>query len=195
MTPLAFLAVALAAVALQPETDAPQVPPASEALVDRFIAVIPDAHQVENAQWDIDAEQLTRLTELNPERSGDIEAVSQAYRDCTSPIARAVTMRLLRDAARGLGEEKLERLVAFYQSTDFTTFKAISERGEAGAEVSDADMAEVLRITSDYPVMDFVESTSRAQAALFQDEALVGTILRCEEEMRSALASRDLRDE
>ena len=194
MNPAVLILAAFAAYSSQ-SAETPVVAPASDALVERFMAVIPDSNALRNPQWDIDPAQVTRLTELNPDRAVDIEAVRETYRRCTSPTAAAVTLRLFRDTAGGLGDEKLGRLIAFYQSEDFTKLRGISERGEAGETLSEAGMAEAERITSAYPVRDYMESLSRAQMALFQDEALVGTILRCEEEMRSALASRGLRDE
>ena len=194
MNPVVLILAALAPFSFQ-SAEPPVVAPASDALIDRFMAVIPDSNELRNPQWDLDPAQVTRLTELNPDRDADIEAVRHAYRGCTSPTAAAVTLRLFRDTAGGLGDEKLGRLIAFYQSEDFTALRAISERGEAGETLSEADMAEAERITSYYPVREYMESLARAQMALFQDQALVGTILRCEEEMRSAIASRGLRDQ
>lgn len=188
-----FLA-ALAAMAFQAAEPQP-VAPASDALVDRFLAVIPDADVLRNPQWDLDAAQVTRLGELNPDRSEDIEAVRESYRRCTAPTAARITLQLFRETARSLGEEKLGRLITLYQNSDFTILENIARRNEAGETVSPADLAEAERITSAYPVRDYVESLSRAQSGLFQDQALVETMVRCETEMRSALASRNLRDE
>lgn len=194
MSPVALLLAALAALSAQ-VAEPPVIAPASDALVDRFLTVIPDADELRNAQWDVDAGQVARLTELNPDRGEDIAAVRESYRRCTSPAAATVTLRLLRDTARGLGEEKLGRLIALYQGSDFLALSRIAERGEAGETLSDADIAEATRITAAYPVREYMESLGRAQMDLFQNEEFVGTIVRCEEEMRSALAARNLRDE
>lgn len=193
MGPFALLP---ALVALSLQTAVSQVvAPASEALVDRFLAVIPDAHVLQNPQWDLDTEQVERLTELNPERGEDIEAVREGYRRCTAPTAATVTLRLFRETARGLGEEKLGRLIAFYQSRDYAILGEIAGRNEGGETLSAADTAEAARITSAYPLTDYLESLSQSQSALFEDQELLDTLVRCEEELQTALASRSLRNE
>ena len=84
MNPAVLILAAFAAYSSQ-SAETPVVAPASDALVERFMAVIPDSNALRNPQWDIDPAQVTRLTELNPDRAVDIEAVRETYRRCTSP--------------------------------------------------------------------------------------------------------------
>ncbi|HEX8064614.1 MAG TPA: hypothetical protein VF535_15545, partial [Allosphingosinicella sp.] len=134
MKPLAFAAALLLAAQAQSASAQPAQPAQaapSEALIDRFIAILPDREQIDSVDSEIDAGELKTLVALNPGKEAQVRSILQVnLTSCTGPAISAGTLRMLRTVARGLGAEKLQRLVAFYEGPDFAKFSALAARME-----------------------------------------------------------------
>ena len=124
------------------------VPPAPEALVDRYMAAIPQSRDEVNAGR---AEnEVARLLRANP--GGDeaaVRAAVDALETCFSSTLNANTDGAIRATVRAMGAEKLDRLIAFYIGPDHRAFAAIVDANEHG-EMTEAQRAERRRIESSY---------------------------------------------
>src|SRR5687767_6744501 len=98
-----MLLAALLLAATDPAPSEPAVAPASDALVDRFMAVIPDAASLDRIDRTADPIELDRLHALNPGRLDEIRRVLEEHAGCISPIRNAQTRNMLRSVVRQLG--------------------------------------------------------------------------------------------
>ena len=162
---------------------------AGEALIDRFMAVIPDAQRLNRVDRTPNPEELAHLTRLNPGRDGDIGPVLAEHKACESIASNAATESLLRGIARRLDEDKLGRLIQFYEGDDLRNFEALMSRSNGGATPSDADRAELERIMAAYPLMEYHEGFQSAYFTLFEDPTYITALDRCSEAKRAALCA------
>ncbi|MGZ8349261.1 MAG: hypothetical protein ACXWU2_04465 [Allosphingosinicella sp.] len=181
-----MLAALLAAGAVQ---SAPAPAPSSEALVDQFLRVIPDAELFNRVDRTADPTELQRLGQFNPGRTDDIRPVLETYAGCVGPPRNRMTVHVLRTVARGIGDEKLRRLIAFYQSPDAATLNRLASRTTT---LSAAEQAEIERITSAYPLAEFAAAMRPNNPAFWQQDQ-VAEILRCDGERDQAFARLGLR--
>lgn len=192
MKPLLF-AIALFALhgpaaAAEPAKGAP-----SEALVDRFIAAIPDREALTAAEGEIDAGELERLTALNPGKEAQLRKILESNLACTGPAITAGTMRMLRTLARDLGEEKLKKLVGFYEGPDYAAFSALALRMESGAAPSAGDKAAMAKFMAAYPLQDFMDGMNRAGQIIAGDEVFMTAAMDCAEKQMAALEGAGLK--
>jgi hypothetical protein len=94
--------------------------------------------------------------------------------------------------ARQLGDEKLGRLIAFYEGEDKARLNALMARTSQGETLPAADEAELERIMSAYPLTEFAEAFNPFNPALWQEEPLA-EITRCENRRDEAFARLGLR--
>jgi hypothetical protein len=170
---------------------AAQVPPTPDALVDRYMAAIPDTTAMHEAR---DREELiARLRAANP---GAVEAVVTAAVDegqaCWAPLIRVRTDRTLRLAVRQLGAEKVTLLIAFYQGPDAGVLRRIIEADSRGA-LPEALVAEERRLAETYPIAEFAAATRAATAAVRAEPGYEQDSERCATAAAAALARRNLR--
>jgi hypothetical protein len=153
------------------------VPPAPEALVDRYMAALPqnvaaiNAGRAEN--------EVARLLQVNP--GGDeaaVRAAVDALEACFSPVLNANTDGAIRATVRAMGAEKLNRLIEFYTGPDHATFGTIVDANEHG-EMTEAQAAERRRIETSYPVLEFVRLFNAALDIARRDEAFQREARRC----------------
>lgn len=188
LTVIGALALALAA---QTAT-AQSATPAGEALIDRFMLVIPGADRIEQADLAPDPVEIERLTGLNPDHGDDVREVLAEFARCSAPARVQLRESGLRMVARQLGDEKLGRLIAFYESEDMARFDALMARTSQGETLSAGDQAELERIMTAYPLTEFAEAFNPFNPALWQEVPLA-EITRCENSRDEAFARLGLR--
>jgi hypothetical protein len=190
------LAIALAALlALQSQPGPAQAPAAApgEALVDRFIAVLPDRDEISSAAGEIDSAELSRLAALNPGKEAQVRAVLQANLACTGPAITAGSLRMLRTIARNLGEARVQKLVSFYTGPDYAAFGALAARMEGKASPDAADSAAMARLMGTYPLQAFHEQLSRAEEIIAADPGFMTAAMECASEQMEALEAAGLK--
>lgn len=190
-------AAALLFVTVQPASAEPAAPAAatapSEALVDRFIAVIPDRDQIDSVSTEIDAGELAALVALNPGKEAQIRPILQANLACTGPAISAGSLRMLRTVARNLGEEKLKRLIAFYEGPDYAAFAALAARMEGKDKPSAEDSAAMAKMMGAYPLQAFHAQLNSAPEIIGADQGFMEAAMRCATEQVAALDKAGLK--
>jgi hypothetical protein len=189
-TVLAFLAAA-ASLGLQPCLAQPS--PTPEALVDRLLALLPDANQLNNAAVPPpEPAEVSRLNALNPGHEAEIMTALPASQACLSPLVHDALIRRMRQLIRDLGTTKVNRLIEFYQSADFRTLAAIDARQTGGGSLTEADRREAARIIAAYPITEFVGRLQDREFAV-QDQAFIAGATRCSLAKRDAFQQHGLR--
>lgn len=190
------LAIALAALfVLQPQPGLAQAPAAApaEALVERFIAVLPDRDAISAAGGEIDAAELSRLAALNPGKEAQVRAVLEANLACTGPAITAGSLRMLRTVARNLGEARVQKLVSFYAGPDYAAFTALAARMDGKASPDPADSAAMAKLMGTYPLQAFHEELSRAEEIIAADPGFMSAAMECAAEQMEALEAAGLK--
>jgi len=197
MKPLA--AAALLALLAQPAQarSAPAGPAAqaapSEALIDRFIALLPDREKIEAVDSEIDAGELKALVALNPGKEPQLRSILQSNIACTGPAISAGTLRMLRTVARDLGAEKLQRLVSFYEGPDFARFTALAARMEGQATPSAEDKTAMARLMGAYPLQAYHDRLNDAGSIIADDDGFMTAAMKCASEQIAALEAAGLK--
>jgi hypothetical protein len=189
------LLAAAAFLALQAQPLPANAPPAaaSEALVQRFIASIPDRDEFEKPPSEIDPAELGRLVALNPGKEAQVRKVLTANLACTGPAIKAGGYRMLRTVAAELGEEKLKRLISFYEGPDYAAFAALAERMQAKGAPSAEDNAAMAKLMGAYPLQAFMEQMNRAPEIIAADEGFMADAVKCVSEQVDALEAAGLK--
>jgi hypothetical protein len=185
---LPVLAVLLAA-ATDP-APARSAEPASEALVDRFMAVIPGADRFERIDRTPNPDELERLTGLNPGRDADVRAVLAEHAGCLSEGRNRRTKERLRGMARQLGDANLRRIVTFYEREEWRVLVRLSERSRQ--DLSAEDRAELDRLRAEYPLDALVRAINPLDPA-FRSENSPEDLQRCSRSLFEALDRLGLR--
>lgn len=193
MSLLPIVAAALLALHAPPApAPAPEAAP-SEALIDRFLAVLPDRDQISAVDTEIDAAELTRLVALNPGKEAQIRPILQANLACTAPAISAGSLRMLRTVGRNLGAEKLQKLVSFYEGPDYAAFQAVAARMEGGADPSAQDKAALAKYMETYPLQAFLDQMNRAGEIIAADQGFMSAAMKCASEQVEALTAAGLK--
>jgi hypothetical protein len=192
---MTLLAAAAAFLALQAQPlPAPAQPSApSEALIDRFIAVIPDREEFNKPPTEIDPTELSGLVALNPGKEAQVRKVLQANLACTGPAVVEGSHRMLRTVARELGEEKLQRLVSFYAGPDYAAFKTLGLRMESAAAPTAEDKAALAKLMAAYPLQAFIDQMNRAPEIIAADEGFMTDATKCASQQVDALEKAGLK--
>lgn len=194
MKPLA-IAAAFALLALQPQPGFAQAPEAapSEALIDRFIAVLPDREALSEAGEEIDPGEMSRLAALNPGKEAQVRAILQKNLECTGPEITAGSLRMLRTVARGLGEARLKKLIGFYEGPDYAAFAALATRMEGKSTPSAEDSAAMAKFMGTYPLQAFHQQLGRAEEIIASDQGFMTAAMKCASEQMDALEAAGLK--
>ena len=189
-----LLAVAAALLSLsQPGlAQAPEAAP-SEALIDRFIAVLPDRDEISAAGDEIDSAELSRLAALNPGKEAKVRSVLKANLACTGPAITAGSLRMLRTVARNLGRAKVEKLVSFYEGPDYAAFGALAARIEGKPNPSAEDNAAMAKLMAAYPLQAFYQQLGRAEEIISADQGFMTSAMKCAGEQIEALEAAGLK--
>jgi len=191
MKSLAIAAAALLALQAPPVSAQPAAP--SEALVDRFLASIPDREVITAEATEIDPAELSRLAALNPGKEAQLRSILKANLACTGPAVTAGTLRMLRTVARELGTEKLQKLVSFYEGPDYAAFKTLGLKMESGAAPSAEDKAAMAKLMAAYPLQAFLDQMNRAGEIISADEGFMTAAMNCASQQVDALTAAGLK--
>ena len=195
------LAAAAVLLALQPAAAQTAPAPAaqgaqaapSDALIDRFIAALPDQEELGKAGGEIDPAELGRLSALNPGKEAQVRKVLQGNLACTGPAAVAGSLRMLRTVARNLGEARLRKLISFYEGPDYAAFGALAGRMEGKGSPSAEDSSAMAKLMGAYPLQAFEEQLGRAGEILEADQGFMEAALNCASKQVEALEAAGLK--
>jgi len=190
MKPFA-IAAALLALQAPPVSAQPAAP--SEALVDRFLASIPDQEEITAEATEIDPAELSHLVALNPGKEAQLRSILKANLACTGPAVTAGTLRMLRTVARELGTDRLQKLVSFYEGPDYTAFKTLSLKMESGVAPSAEDKAAMAKLMAAYPLEAFLDQMNRAGEIISADEGFMTAAMNCASQQVDALTAAGLK--
>jgi hypothetical protein len=189
MKPLAIAAAAL--LALQPPAAAAQAP--SEALVERFIAVLPDREEIDAVPTEVDAAELSGLVALNPGKEAQVRSILHANLACSGEAISAGTLRMLRTVARELGEARLTGLISFYEGPDYAAFETLGLRMAATATPSPEDRAAMAKLMEAYPLQDWLDRLNQAEEIITTDQGFMAAAIKCAEQQTNALEAAGLK--
>ncbi|HEX8466467.1 MAG TPA: hypothetical protein VF620_01530 [Allosphingosinicella sp.] len=189
---LAFAAALLGLQAQPALAQAPEAAP-SEALVERFIAALPDRDAFSAENQEIDPGELARLAALNPGKEAQVRSVLKANLDCTGPAITAGSLRMLRTVARNLGDAKVRKLISFYGGPDYAAFGALAARMEGKATPSAEDSAAMAKYMGAYPLQAFHEQLSRAEEIIAADPGFMSAAMKCASEQIAGLEAAGLK--
>jgi hypothetical protein len=198
MKPLA-IALAAALLALQPQPGrarAPEAAPSeapSEALIDRFVAVLPDREELQTRSIGIDAAELKRLADLNPGKEPQVRAILEANLACSGEAVTAGALRMVRTIARNLGEAKVKSLIRFYGGPDFAAFSTLATRMEGNATPNAEDKAAMAKLVETYPLQAFHDQLNRAGQIIGADEGFMAAAIECASEQMAAFEAAGLK--
>jgi hypothetical protein len=189
-----LLAIAAAALLALPQAGLAQAPESapSEALIERFIASIPDRDEIDKPQ-EIDPAELKQLVALNPGKEAQVRSILKANLACTGPAITAGSLRMLRTVARNLGSAKVEKLVRFYEGPDYAAFEALGVRMEKAAVPTAEDKAAMAKLMATYPLQAFLEQMDRAGDIIAADEGFMTAAMNCASQQVDALTAAGLK--
>jgi hypothetical protein len=178
---LAFLPAAVTA-----QTSAPP----SEAAIEEFLAALPPSAPVSRAA---DAEQLARLSALNPGKAGEIERILTVYQACIVPVIETNAIEMIRSVAISMGERKLRRLSQFYKSPEFPLFAKLADKHSSGQTLSSAETARLNRFGTEYPLEELAQKMQEANDAAASNQALITKFTKCSLDKKTALIRAGVR--
>lgn len=189
----AFVIAALLALQTQPAwAEAPEAAP-SEALVERFIAVLPDRAEIDAIDTEVDAAELSALVALNPGKEAQLRSILEANLACSGKAISAGSLRMLRTVARDLGEARLKRLVSFYEGPDYAAFAALGTRMAGSSAPSPEDRAAMAKLMEAYPLQAWLDRLNRAQEIIMADDGFMTAAIKCADEQMKALEAAGLK--
>lgn len=167
------------------------VAPASDASVKAFLAAIPQETPKTEKVDQFEAEQLKDLQSKNPGHEAEVGAAFTASQRCKKVSGEKAVMDSLRDSARRLGDEKLQRLTAFYKSQEFAAFDRLATKKEA--DQTPAEKQEFARIMAAYPLQDYFESTKQTASDMMNNGAFFSALEACDKQLVEELTKRKLK--
>lgn len=189
----AFVIAAFLALQAQPASaQAPEAAP-SEALVERFLAVLPDRAEIDAVDTEVDAAELSALVALNPGKEAQLRSILEANLACSGKAISTGSLRMLRTVARDLGEARLKRLVSFYEGPDYAAFEALGLRMADAAGPSPQEREAMAKLMAAYPLQDWLDGLNRAQEIIAADQGFLAAALKCAEEQTKALEAAGLK--
>ena len=193
MKPFAVAIAALLVLQAHPASaQAPEAAP-SEALVERFLAVLPDSEELSSGGLEVDAEELKGLVALNPGKEAQVRAILQANLPCSREAATALALRMMRTIARDLGEARLQRLVSFYEGPDYAAFAALAQRMSGNSPPSPEDEAAMAKLMEAYPLQALHDGLGRSGEIIAADPHFMGAATKCASEQMAALEAAGLK--
>jgi hypothetical protein len=166
MMRLLLSALALFAPAAAPASAQNPAGSVSDALIERFISVTPESRRLRSVDRTPDPGWLEVYSRLNPGREDEIRAILGEAQACFSEARNRALLDMMKDAARGLGEHRLNRLIELFTGPDFEQLKPIMLRLDNGDTLSPAESAELERLKQAYPIMDYYRALNRGEESL-----------------------------
>jgi hypothetical protein len=186
-----LLPIAAALLAFSPQAEAQPGPaPASDALVETLLSVLPDRAQLGKI-GDPDPAEVEALNALNPGREAQVRTILADFETCIAPAYGEGIRRMIRSAARSLGEAGLKRLIEFYRN-DPAVMGPLFERLR-GPAPSAADKAEEARLIAAYPLREYAQAFERAKAEAAGDQLFLAAATRCLDARDSAILEAGLK--
>lgn len=183
--------IAAALLAFAPTAAIAQSPaPPSEAAIAEFLAALPPSAPVSRAA---DADQLARLSALNPGKAGEIEPILTDYQACIVPVIETNAIEMIRSVAISMGEQKLRRLSQFYKSPEFPLFTTLADKHSSGQTLSGAEAARLNRFASEYPLEELMQKLQEANNAAASNQALITKFTKCSLDKKTALVRAGVR--
>ena len=192
MTPLAIAAAALLALQTGPALAQPDAAP-SAALVERFIAVLPDRAEIDAGNAEVDPAELSAIAALNPGKEAQVRSILEANLACSNQAISAGTLRMLRTVARDLGEAKVTRLISFYEGPDYAAFEALGLRMAASANPAAEDRAAMAKLMEAYPLQAWLDRLNQAPEIIAADEGFMSAAMQCAGQQMNALEAAGLK--
>lgn len=193
MRSLAIAAAALLALQTVPGlAQAPAAAP-SAALVERFIAVLPDREEIDSNSAEVDPAELSALAALNPGKEAQVRSILEANLACSNEAITAGTLRMLRTVAGDLGEARLTRLIGFYEGPDYAAFETLGRRIAGTATPTPEDRAAMAKLMEAYPLQDWLDRLNRAQEIIMADQGFMTAAMKCAEQQMNALEAAGLK--
>lgn len=169
--------------------------PPSDALIDKFISVLPDVSVANEVDRTPDAAELERLSRLNSGRAAEVRRILKAKAACTSTAENASAIAMMRRIARSVGAERVERIIAFYDGEDFNRFAELTGRAEEGETLASSQLAELERIDAAYGLRSFYDAMTAQKDEIIDDKVFVQAIRACQSNAVAALAQARLKAE
>jgi hypothetical protein len=183
-----MLPLLLAVMILQPAAPPPAEP--SPALVDRFIAAIPEAQRLGLDGRSNDEAEARMLITINPARAAEIRRIADTHAACAAPLLARTTENGLRWLALRLGDGPLTRIIQFHESGDALFLGELEERSRGGEAPNATDQARVERIFAEYPLRDYFEAI---EASYGREDPLAAELIGCDIARDDALTQLGLR--
>ena len=175
----------LAAMQMQVEA------PPDAAQIDRLLEVLPYSERHRDPAPD--PQLLADVQALNPGRAEEVRQLLESQRRCESAVLRENTRNTIGELGRRLGRAKIDRLIDFYSGPDFQAFVAIQDRADRGEPSSEADLATMDRIMTDYPVLEMAELLTSGELTAVDAPDLLNSFERCLHDRNSAFDQAGLR--
>ena len=168
-----------------------QAAPAGLTMVDRFVAAFPADRRPELAAIGNDQAEIEWLIGLNPTRAAELRAIGDTHSACATPLMARMSENGLRWVAGRLGDERLARIVAYYESGDAAFIDRL-EAAAARGEMPDAgDQARAEQIFAGYPLREYFEALEATYDE--REEPLMADLYACDHARDDAFLQLNLR--
>ena len=181
-----MLPLLLAAMIVQAEAAAA---PTEPGLVDRFVAAIPEPMRSGSDGRRDDELEARMLIRTNPTRAAEIRQIADTHAACAAPLLARTTENGLRWVAARLGNERLARIVTFYESGDAAFLGELDDRASRGETPTATDQARAERIFAEYPLREYFQTI---EESAWRDDPLASELHGCDEARDNALLQLDL---
>lgn len=153
---LALLASTLTATwAAEPVVAQGSPPPASEALVDRLVSVLPDRPLSWPVESRVDPTLIGILGRLNPGREEEIRTVLTENQICVSRARNAFLVDFIKRALRSLGDDKVRRMIDLFTGPDLARLKLLILKTDKRQPLSPTESEELAALKNAYPIDDY----------------------------------------
>ena len=159
-------------------------------MVERFMAAFPAEIRPELSEIGRDQAEVEWLIGLNPTRAAELRRIGEGHTACATPLMTRMSDNGLRWVAEQLGDERLARIVGFYESGDAAFLGRLEEAAARGELPNAADQARAEGVFSDYPLREYFETL---EASLGRDEPLAAELFACDHARDDAFLALDLR--
>jgi hypothetical protein len=168
-------------------------PAPSQALIERFIAALPDQDAFSAGAQQVDPAELARLAALNPGKEAQVGAILKSNLACTGPAIASGSRRMLATIARNLGGARVEKLISFYGGPDYAAFGALAARMEGQPKPGAADSAAMAKYMETYPLQAFHDQLGRAGEIIAADPGFMESAMKCASEQVEAMEKAGLK--
>ena len=160
---------------------------ANKKAVADFIAALPSKEGLTAIGHTQNLEAVKRLSDLNPNKSSQIESILADYEKCAAPIAAIKVRRTLENVAVRLSPKQLIKMTAFYRGTNNEKISLFVIKRDRGEKPTYEDYAIITELAVTYPLMDFFTVFNDEIAKFSQDKNFLTSVEACRITMRATL--------